>query len=111
MSRLVRVSILLLVALVSFARLAHAQSVAQLTWPTNGATGVDLSHLATWTSVSNAQAYYLYVGTTPGAKDVQDSGETPRTEWPVCGAPTGRLLYARIWTKVNNVWSYSPDIS
>jgi YD repeat-containing protein len=111
MSRVVRVSVLLLTAFVITISPVQAQSVAQLTWPTNGATGLDLSHLATWTSAANAQAYYLYVGTTPGAKDVQDSGETSRTDWPICGAPTGRLLYARIWTKVNSVWSYSPDIS
>jgi RHS repeat-associated protein len=106
MSRVLRVSVLLVAALVSVVRPARAQS-AQFTWPANGATGVDLSQMVAWTSVPNVQAYYLYVGTTAGAQDLVNSGEMLRTNWPVCDVPTGQVLYARINTKINNVWSNS----
>jgi hypothetical protein len=64
-----------------------------------------------WTTVPNVQAYYLYVGTTLGAKDLVKTGETWRMDWPACDMPLGQLLYARIWTKINGVWSYGSDIS
>src|SRR5437867_12628291 len=41
---------------------------AAITYPTNGAVNADLSHPIQWSSVANVQAYYLYVGTTAGAK-------------------------------------------
>jgi YD repeat-containing protein len=66
--------------------------------------------MAAWTSVANAQAYYLYIGTTVGANNLVNSGETPLTTWPVCDVPTGQVLYARIQTKINNVWYSGTDI-
>ena len=35
------------------------------------------NHVFTWTSISNAEAYLLTVGTEPGARDVLTSGEDP----------------------------------
>ena len=53
------------------------------------------------------QAYYLYVGTTPGAKNIIDSNETLLTRLPIAGLlPAGSTLYARLWTKVGGVWRY-----
>jgi hypothetical protein len=54
---------------------------ATLTYRLDGGLNVDQSRPITWTNVVNVQAYYLYVGTTPGAKDLVN-GETryrPRT--------------------------------
>jgi RHS repeat-associated protein len=103
MSRVLRVSVLLVAALVSVVRPARTQS-SQFTYPADGATGVDLSQMIAWTTITGAQAYYLYVGTTVGANNLVNSGEMLRTNWPVCDVPTGQVLYARINTKINNIW-------
>jgi hypothetical protein len=82
--------------------------IARLTAPPNGATNVDptLPVQFTWTSVPTELAYYLYVGTTKGAKDVVNSGETQKTSWTANVVPS-TTLYARIWTKFNSGWKYS----
>jgi hypothetical protein len=82
-----------------------AAGSARLTYPADGAQDVDPTQPFTWTSVPSAQAYYLYVGTTKGAKNVVDTGETKATSYQASSLPTGQTLYARIWTKVNGRWS------
>ena len=53
-------------------------------------------------------AYYLYVGSTPGAKDLVNSGETSQTSYVIRTAlPVNQTLYARLWTKVANVWRFT----
>ena len=75
--------------------------------PLDGATGVDLTRPFHWTTTIGAQAYYLYVGTSPGANDVLDSGEVAGTSYLPSGLPSSGILYARIWTKVNGMWRHS----
>ncbi len=84
-----------------------ASSIATLTAPVNGAINVSTTHTFRWTSVPNVQAYYLYVGTAQGSKNVVDSYEVQQTAY-AAHLPTGQLLYARIWTKLNDTW-YSND--
>jgi hypothetical protein len=57
-----------------------------------------------WTSAANAEVYYLYVGTSPGAKNLVDSGEITRTEYVATNLPFNQTLYATIWTKAGGVW-------
>ena len=59
-----------------------------------------------WTSVPSAQAYYLYVGSTVGAKDLVDSREIQQTSRLV-SLPGGQTVYARIWVKVGDAWRYT----
>jgi uncharacterized repeat protein (TIGR03803 family) len=75
--------------------------------PANHATNVDLTQPFTWTSIAGAQAYYLYVGTTSGAKDLVNTGEIQQTSYrvPVTLA-SGATLYARLWTKAGGTWRY-----
>ena len=80
---------------------------ATLTYPVNGAVNADLSQPIQWTSVANVQAYYLYVGTTPGAKDLVNTGETLQTSYQAVQLPAGQTVYARMWTKVGGVWRYT----
>jgi len=90
---------------VGWAAPLHAQSLAAtITSPANGAIGADLSQPIQWTTVANAQAYYLYVGTTPGASDVIDSGEIQQTSLVAGNFPAGQTLCARVHTKVAGVW-------
>jgi hypothetical protein len=81
--------------------------VATLIYPLNGDAGVDLSTPLQWTAIPNAQAYYLYVGSTPGAKDLVNTGEMAATSYRLSSLPHGQPLYARLWTKVGGVWRYS----
>src|SRR5436189_1439421 len=86
---------------------ANAQT-ATFVSPINGQTNVNLTQPITWTSVSGAQAYYLYVGTAPGLKDIIDSYETQQTSWPATAIPTNQTVYARIHTKsAAGQWSYN----
>jgi hypothetical protein len=82
-------------------------STAMILYPVNGAVNADLSQPIQWTSVANVQAYYLYVGTTPGAKDLVDTGELLRTSYLAARLPAGQTLYARIWTKIGGIWRYT----
>ena len=84
--------------------------------PLDGATGVNLTQPFHWTTTIGAQAYRLYVGTSPGANDVLDSGEVAGTSYLPSGLPSSGILYARIWTKVNGIWRHSdiaftPEVS
>ena len=81
--------------------------VATLIHPLNGAADVDPATALQWTAIPNAQAYYFYVGSTPGAKDLVNTGEMAATEYRVSSLPPGQPLYARLWTKVGGVWRYS----
>ena len=71
--------------------------------------GLDLDPRASlmWTDVSTAQSYYLYIGTSPGAKDAYDSGEVSALSFDLEGLPRGRVLYATLYTRAGNVWRYT----
>ena len=85
---------------------ATVQRTAQFINPVNGATTVDLGQPIQWTTVADAQAYYLYVGSSLGARDLLNSGELTTTSYLAPNLPLGQLLYARLWTKVAGGWRY-----
>jgi hypothetical protein len=85
--------------------------LAMLTTPLAGATAVTLTPNFAWTPVPGAQAYYLYVGSAVGAKDLVDTGETPQTSFQVGQSlPGGQTLYARLWTKLAGTWRYRDSL-
>ena len=69
------------------------------------AANSSLGQLLTWTAISNAEAYALYVGTQPGAKDLVNSGDVQGTSYLATNLPAGRTLYVSLWTKANGVWN------
>lgn len=81
-----------------------AQGGATLLEPADKATGVQPSSIFRWDPVPAGSFYYLYVGTSPMAKDLVDSGETPYTMTMVENLPEGRLLYATLWTWLTDHW-------
>jgi hypothetical protein len=83
---------------------AGQHRAARLTAPQAGQTGVTSAQPFTWEAMPQAEAYRLTVGTTPGASDVADSGETARTWWTVEALPAGRTLYARLQTRQGGRW-------
>src|SRR5262249_54355049 len=72
---------------------------APFTDPSPNAQNVDPPRPLPMTAVPGALEYYLYVGTSPGAKDLVNTGEIPQTSYTVPSLPTGVTLWARIWTK------------
>ena len=90
----------------SSSMLTTGPKIAVLTTPANGATNVDPDLFFQWTSITGAQGYYLYVGTTPGAKDIVNTGGLPNTynSWPGIGLPFGKTLYVTIWTELAGLW-------
>lgn len=101
-----RVPLTLLACLLTV-QIAGAQSAPVLLSPAPGASDVPTSTVFQWSSVSGALAYYLYVGTTLGSKDVVDSYEIQTTTLQVSNLPSGQPLYARIWAKLSDRWVYS----
>jgi hypothetical protein len=87
-----------------FTAIAAAPVVAVLTTPLNGATAVDATRPMQWTAVAGAQAYYLYVGSTVGAKNLVDTGEIQTTASTAATLPAGQTVFARLWTKVGGTW-------
>jgi hypothetical protein len=84
--------------------------LAQLSFPINGASGVSpVNPVFAWTSVSDGQAYYIYVGTSVGAKDVLNSGAIGTTSYagPVLNSET--TYYVRLFTEIGGAWSYFVD--
>ncbi len=79
-------------------------ALAHLTYPAANATNVDPFQLFTWNSISNASGYYLYVGTTPGATDVLNSGVLPATttSYKVFGLVGGSTYYVTLFTYINS---------
>src|SRR5204863_72575 len=80
---------------------------AALLSPTNQATSLQNPVQFTWSKSSRASAYYVYVGTTLGAKDVVNSGEVQVTE--LTRSLNVGTYYARVYTLIGNHWYVSSD--
>src|SRR6266566_5183473 len=80
--------------------------LAHLITPANGATNVVPGSTFTWNSVSNAQAYYLYIGTSVGSQNVYGSGAITATSVTPSNLALNTLYDARMWTEKSNIWSY-----
>ena len=83
-----------------------AASAAALTAPAAGGAPLLADTLFQWSTVPTASAYYLYIGTSVGAKDLVDSGELAQTSWQARGLPAGSTVYVRLYTKDTGVWVY-----
>jgi hypothetical protein len=84
-----------------------AQGAAAFIYPVAGQQNVSTATPFQWTPVSGALGYYLYVGTTPGARDLVDSGVIQATSYFAPPLPVGVALYARIYTEWNSGWLYN----
>lgn len=81
----------------------ESEIVAELLEPHEGAPA---GEPVRWTRVRDAEAYYLWIGTTPGTNDVVNSGETLRLDWPTGRFPEGTQLFIQINTKLGGVWRH-----
>ena len=102
------------IALASFLpAVASADNLAaEILYPTNGATNVDIAQAFRWNSIPGAESYYLTIGTGVGKADVWGSGETKVTSLVVPSSlPRGKTLYARLWTKAQGTMHRSQDVA
>src|SRR3954463_427681 len=93
------VGVLALAGVAIWTATASMQSplASALTAPADGSNWTGFTFQ--WTTVVGADCYYLYVGTTVGAKDVVNTGEVQVTSRTVPTLPLGVPLFARMWTK------------
>ena len=88
----------------------RTDELSMLTNPDDHDKGVEPATGFTWMPVADALKYYLYVGTTPGAKDVVNSGETPNQKLGSQPLPGGVTLYARMWVKMATGWRFRDTV-
>jgi hypothetical protein len=84
-----------------------APGLATFTNPVNGQSKVGRSTVFSWSTIPQAQAYDLVVGTSKFGSDVVSSGILSPTQSSFSGAslPPGTTLYATILTETNGSWS------
>jgi hypothetical protein len=79
---------------------------ATIIYPATGQTGVPPTNPTfSWTPVSDAQVYYLKVGSAPGLQDIFNGGETSATSQVVKNLQGNTLYYLRIATKIAGHWN------
>jgi hypothetical protein len=86
---------------------AGTSQIALLTSPAANAWDVPVANTVfQWSGASGAKAYRLTLGTTPGAKDVLDSGILPPSQVQITAyqLPLGRTLYATLSTELTGIW-------
>ena len=83
---------------------ARAAGVSSIT-PSDGSTLTGASQTFAWTGTGVLE-YWLYVGTSVGAKDIYNSGSLgTATSTPVTGLPTdGSTVYVRLWHREAGGW-------
>src|SRR5579859_4077758 len=96
----------LLVLLTATCGGASAQTLATIIAHGNGATNVDPGAAFTWNPASDAQNYYVWVGSARGLKDIYQSGtlSTSVTSIVPRGLQANTAYYLRMWTEINGCW-------
>ncbi len=76
--------------------------------PTPGSTLPSDSAKFVWVAGSGTSAYWLYVGTTPGGRDIYTQSQGSSLQATVSGLPTdGSSVYVRLWSRVSGAWQYA----
>src|SRR5579884_4124372 len=91
------------------------QTAPSLVSPSNGATILPQAAQFSWTPVSGAMAYAVWIGSTQGADDVlyysTDSTNNPGgTTSTTLTLPPGGSYYARVWAKTAAGFTYSDSV-
>jgi len=76
-----------------------------LTTPTSGSTLSGSTETFSWTEVSGATAYWLYLGSSVGSRDILSRSTNLQTSTSVTDLPTnGSTIHIRVWYQVNGAW-------
>ncbi|MDQ1392552.1 MAG: hypothetical protein QOF30_1529 [Acidimicrobiaceae bacterium] len=80
---------------------------ATFTYPIDGQSNVDTTQPMAWSTIPQASAYLLQVGTTLYGSDLVNSGILPPTQSSFNGPalPTGRTLHATLYARVAGSWT------
>ncbi|HWG20170.1 MAG TPA: choice-of-anchor D domain-containing protein [Terracidiphilus sp.] len=79
---------------------------AVVTSPTPGSTLSGTSATFTWSAVSGATGYAVYVGTTGvGSDNIFQGSSISTTSQAVTGLPTSGTVYVRVWSYLNGFWT------
>jgi hypothetical protein len=86
---------------------------ATMTYPTDGLLNVDTTRPFTWSTIPQAQAYLLVVGTTLTAADLLNTGILSPTlsSLNVPALPVGPTLFATLFSQVNGAWTSHQTIA
>jgi hypothetical protein len=75
-------------------------------YPAPGQTGVPpVGSTFSWTAVSDAQSYYLKIGSAEGLEDIFNGGENTGTSQAIPNLQPNTLYYLRIATKIAGHWN------
>jgi hypothetical protein len=84
-----------------------APAPATITGPANGTVLAGPSQLFQWNAAPRATLYQVWVGNSPGARDIGEypASGTTSTSTTINGLPTdGRTLYVRLWSLIDGVY-------
>lgn len=85
---------------------SQASFAAPFTGALSSRIGVDPTTALTWTTIPQAQGYFMVIGTSPFGADVANSGVLPASQLsytpPIL--PANATLYATLFTKVNGAF-------
>ena len=91
-----------------------AYSVAVISNPVPGqnSPNQDLTRPFTWSALAGASGYAVWIGTSPGAKDVAESGQLApsQTSYVPRALPAGGQLWVRLWTLASGAWIPGTDV-
>jgi hypothetical protein len=82
---------------------------ATITSPTDGQLDFDTSEAFTWTTVPQADSYWIWIGTAGGQKDVV-SKRVSGTSFVASGLPAGQTLWVRVYTLGGGRQTPSADV-
>ena len=90
-----------------------APQVAAFTYPLDETVNPGVTQPFSWAVESQAQAYYLVVGTSPGSADLVNSGVLPPSQgsYTPAALPANTVLYATLFTQWVGSWSYYRSIT
>jgi Putative Ig domain/NHL repeat len=88
-------------------------AAAQFTFPVNGRIAVLTPVTLSWSTVSQAQGYYLTVGTTAFGANLVNSGVLPaaQSSLVVPSLPKGTTIYATVFTALNGTWTGAQSVT
>jgi gliding motility-associated-like protein len=84
--------------------MAQVPGCTSLNYPFNGEADVPVSATITWDAVANANAYSLFIGTSPGTVDIVDGTDLGNTQsyTPPSGWDANTTYYIRILPRNNS---------
>lgn len=93
----------------SYTYIAASQAKAEIISPANGSTLPGSTVTFTWSGGLGVTNYYLWIGTTEGARDLTNVTLEPgATSYTAANLPTtGATLYVRLYSRINGMNQYN----